>query len=920
MSQAEAPELSPHLAQQFVEKWKGATSEKSDGQSFWRDFFIDVCGISNLKDAGIEFERPVISSKKGNTNFIDVFWKEFLLIEHKSLGKNLDEAEIQARGYIVSLPPALRPPVIIVSDFARIRIVEYLLNQSHEFSLDELPKNLHHFEGVISQNTKNVAVVEIEADQKASRLMANLYKQLEQNGYEGHEASVFMVRILFCLFADDTRMWKSGLFGGYLKDTSTDGKDTGARVQALFEWLDTPMDKRPKVVDELLQNFPYVNGGLFSERLNSFFFTPEMRKALLEACAYDWSSINPTIFGSLFQSIKSKEERREHGEHYTTEANIEKVLKPLFLNDLNSRIIEAWDNPAKLKSIKTELGTYKILDPACGSGNFLITAYKRLRGLELDIIQRIKQFEGTSHQVGLLDGTLELDVHLEQLYGIEHEEWSSQIANVALFLTDHQENLRLETILGYAPNRFPLTHTAKIVHGNSLQIKWSDICEMTNRTLILGNPPFLGYSNQSPEQKLDQRQVWGDMKNAGILDYVANWYLLAAQNLQNTGSKFAFVSTNSIVQGTQPSVWFPKVSDLGMEIEFCYPTFAWESDASGKAAVHTVIIGFCASEKIKNRTIYTHNKNQMQIVEQKANYINGYLLDAPNILVSSRSKPLQPFVQVMDFGSKPTDEGFLSNISEEQANEIQNTDPIAAKYLRPIIGAAELINNKKRFCLWLVDANPSDLRGSKVIQERINGVKEMRLSSTKASTKKDANTPTLFQEIRQPKTEYLAVPRVSSELRDYVPMSLMPPTVIASDALLTISNATLSTFAILESKVFALWNSTVSGRLESRFRISAEITYNNFPFPTLDDESTKKLTLSGEKIVEARDSFPDASLADLYDSKSMPPSLRKSHEDNDKLVLSMYGLKANSGDVEILARLFEMYANLSDQLNPLTIN
>jgi hypothetical protein len=914
MSQAEAPELSPHLAQQFVEKWSGATSEKSDGQSFWRDFFIEVCGIGHLKEAGIEFERPVISSKKGNTNYIDVFWKDFLLIEHKSLGKNLDEAENQARGYILSLPPALRPPVIIVSDFARIRIVEYLLNQSHEFSLNELPKNLHHFEGVISQNTKNVAVVEIEADQKASRLMANLYKQLEQNGYEGHEASVFMMRILFCLFADDTRMWKSGLFGNYLKDTASDGKDTGSRVQALFEWLDTPIEKRPKVVDNLLQNFPYVNGGLFAERLNSFFFTPEMRKALIEACAYDWSSINPTIFGSLFQAIKSKEERREHGEHYTTEANIEKVLKPLFLNDLNQRIVDAWDNPAKLKSIKRELGSYKILDPACGSGNFLITAYKRLRSLELDIIQRIKQFEGTSQQVGLLDATLEIDVTLEQLHGIEHEEWSSQIANVALFLTDHQENLRLETVLGFAPDRFPLKHTAKIIHGNSLQIPWSEVCEMTDKTLIVGNPPFLGYSNQSSEQKDDQRKVWGDMKNSGILDYVSNWYLLAAQNLHRTNSKFAFVSTNSIFQGSQPSVWFPKILDLGMEIEFCYSTFVWESDASGKASVHTTIVGFSPKELIRKRTIYSHSKDQLQVTETDARFINGYLLDAPNILVSSRAKPLQSFVQIMDFGSKPTDEGFLSSISEDEAIRIRESDPVAAKYLRQIIGATELINAKKRYCLWLVDASPSDIRTSKVIQERSNGVREMRLSSTKASTKKDAETPTLFQEIRQPKSQYLALPAHSSENRDYIPMALMPPDVIASNALLTISNSTLSTFAILESKVFSLWNSTVSGRLKSDYRISAEITYNNFPFPKLNDDDAEKLNNGGQKIIDARNEFPEASLADLYDPKSMPISLRNAHDENDKIVVQIFGLKKSASDSEILKELFKRYAEISEEL------
>lgn len=912
-------QLSPHKAEVFVQKWKNASSEKSDGQSFWRDFFIDVCELKNLKESGIEFERPVVSSKKGNTNYIDVFWKDTLLIEQKSLGKNLDEAENQARGYVVSLPPALRPPVIVVSDFSRIRIVEYLINKSFEFGIEDLAKNLHRIEAIISQKGKDVTVVEIEADQKASRLMAKLYKQLEVNGYEGHEASVFMVRILFCLFADDTRMWQSGLFSSFLNDTVPDGKDTGARIQSLFEILDTPVDLRPKVIDEALQNFPYVNGGLFSERLSTFYFNSEMRKALLDACAYDWSSINPTIFGALFQAIKSKEERRALGEHYTSENAIDKALQPLFLDQLNEKIIDAWDNPAKLKSIKSELGIIQILDPACGSGNFLITAYKRLRRLELDIIQRLKQLDGTANQVGLLDGTLELAVSLEQLHGIEIEEWSSQIATVALFLTDHQENLKLETVIGYAPNRFPLSQKANIIHANSLTTNWSELMEINDNTIIVGNPPFLGSTYQTKSQKLETKEIWGKSAGVGTLDYVTNWYLLAAQYLEGKKGKFAFVSTNSIVQGVQPAVWVQRVMDLGWEISFCHQTFAWESDAAGKAGVHTVIIGFSPVGQEKKKIIFEYENPSSAPQRVFASQINGYLLDAPNVLVSAKAKPIQSFVPEMVNGSKPADGGFISNLSEDEAELIKQSDSVAAKYLRPIVGAQELINGSYRYCLWLKEASPVEMKNSKVISEKISKVRSMREASSDKATKADANRPSEFQTDRQPKSDYLAIPATSSENREYVPMKLLQSSVIATNALLTIPNADYAMFALLESKVFAAWSATVSGRLESRLRLSAEITYNNFPFVELNaDQKTQMMTL-GKEIELAREKFPDSNLATLYDANTMPNELRKIHKENDKAVLAIYGLKPNATNAEILTKLFEMYSALIEDAKPLTI-
>lgn len=905
--------LSPHKAKLFADRWKDATNEKQDAQSFWREFFIDVVGLTDLREAGIEFEKKVISSKKGTTNYIDVYWKDNLLIEHKSAGKDLDAAEDQARDYLLSLPPAQRPPVIIISDFARFRVVEYLVNKHFEFPLTDLPQELHRIEAIVSGHTQGVAKEEVEADQKAAKLMADLYTELEKNGYEGHEASVFLVRILFCLFADDTRMWKTGLFSTFLKDTSEDGKDIGSRIQSLFETLDTSKEQRPRVMDDLLVEFPYVNGGLFSEKLPIFFFTPAMRKALLNASAYDWSGINPTIFGSLFQAIKSKEERRAGGEHYTTEKSINAALDPLLMDELNRKLENAWDNDTRLRALQQELGEYQILDPACGSGNFLITAYKRLRQLELEIIQRIKQLQGTTSQVGLLDATMELSVGLSQLHGIEYEEWSSQIATVAIFLTDHQQNLTLETVLGYAPDRFPLSKSANIIHGNSLRIDWATVCPMTDKTVIVGNPPFKGSNRQSDEQREDTAHLWQGKKGSGSLDYVANWYLLAAKHIQHKNARAAFVSTNSITQGEQPQILWSSLYELGMDIDFAHRTFAWESDASGKASVHCVIIGFSARPKPKKLKLWTYRTPTSPAELTEASVINAYLLDAPKVLISPRSKPLQTQTQPMRYGNMPNEFGYLANIYEEDLEPLRATDDVALKYIRPLIGASEMLKGDKRYCLWLVRAEPSDMEKSAFIRERIAMVKQLRLESKRAATVKLAQTPYLFQEVREQTTPYLAVPIVSSENREYIPMALKDPDVIPTNRLLTIPNSDYSTFAVLQSKVFSAWSKAVSGRLKNDFSISAEITYNNFPFPELTSDSRSFIAETGKAIEEARNSFPNSSLASLYKEDLMPVALRKAHDLNDKAVLAAYGMKKSSNETEILTFLFAKYAELTSQ-------
>lgn len=906
-------EFSLHSARAFAEKYASAKSEKQLAQSYWRDFFEMVCGIDDLLAAGIEFEHPVKSATTGKTNFVDVFWPGVILVEHKTAGKDLGKAEKQARDYLISLPIAHRPPVIIVSDFTRIRIVEVLAGESIEFTLAELPDHLHRIEAIVGNHAKEAVRAEISADIKAVQLMADLFLAFEKAGYSGHEVSVFLVRVLFLLFGDDTRMWKrvgQGLFAEFVADSSADGIGLGGRIQELFQVLDTSPEMRPSSLNPKLTDFPYVNGGLFAEPLKVFSFTEEMRESLVRASAYDWSKISPAIFGSMFQTIKSKEDRRELGEHYTSEANILKVIRPLFLDDYLERLRKAWESPLALKRLRADLGVNHYLDPACGSGNFLVVAYQRLREIELKIAARLQELEGTQGQVGL-DGSIGLQVRLSQFHGIEYEEWSSQIATVAMFLADHQANLALDEITGAAPSRFPITESAQIVHGNALQLNWADVCPMDENTIIMGNPPFYGSSLQSLEQKNDTAGVWKGISGSGNLDYVANWYLVAARHISSTNGRAAFVSTNSVTQGEQPAIMWGRISPLGIAIDFAHRTFSWTNEASGKAAVHCVIIGFSARPKPKKLPLWTYRTVKGDPELGWASQINAYLLDAPSILITARRKPLQPGTQLMDYGSKPTDGGFLSNISPLEADEIRSTDAIAAQYLRRLVGARELIHNEMRFCLWLVGADPTDIHKSPTLASRVKSVRALREASPKKTTQRDAERPAEFQEIRQRDTEYLAVPRVSSEDREYVPIARFGPDVIASDLVSVVADATLTTFGLMTSRPFNVWNKVVSGRLKSDTRISNTITYNNFPFPTLMEKERVGIEAAAQAVLDARALYPDNSLAALYNRDGMPSELRKAHKALDKVVLASFGLAATASDEKILETLFDRYSELT---------
>ena len=901
------PTLSKQAARDFANKWRSAENEIRDYQSFWEDFFRHLCGVDDTKVAGIEFQFPVKSATSGNQNWIDVYWKNVAIIEHKSKGEDLDKAELQARGYLRSLAPGYRPRTLIISDFANFRIIDVKLNRTHEFKLDDLPENIHRFEHIISGSKPHALEEEITVDQEAAKLMANLYLELESNGYEGHETSVFLVRILFLFFGDDTKMWEHNIVKQLLLNTKEDGSDVGKTISKLFTALNTPIKDR-KTSGEL-SKFPYVNGGIFTEDIQEIDFNKKMRVALINAANYDWSTINPTIFGALFQLIKSKEERAALGEHYTSEENINKIIYPLFLDALQERLTDSWDSKKLLKELRKDLGKIRLLDPACGCGNFLVVAYRHLRQLELELVVRLQELEGKESDIGL-DGSFGLQVGLQQLYGIEILDWPSQVARVALFLTDHQENMKLEKVTGSTHAKFPLLKSATILNKNALEIEWDTLFDFNSDTYILGNPPFVGSLMLNPEQKLNQKVIWSNHPKSGIVDFVTNWFLLAAKYISKYGCNSAFVATSSIAQGEQPFILWSELNKFDIQVSFAHSRFLWSNEASGMAAVACVIIGLSRKSTPVSKRIwqYEDEKGIGELAEVKN--INAYLIDGPDVLISSRSTPISPELKVMYFGSMPRDNGHLSKITQSEADEIMN-DPIAKKYLRKCIGADELLNGGDRFALWLVDAKASELASSKILKTRISAVRKMRSDSKAASTRRAASTSHLFVQIAQPDSNFIAVPGVSSQYRSIIPMAYIPSTTIATNALLTIADERLSTFAILQSRVFTIWAKTISGRLKNDLRISAEITYHNFPLPKISNSLRAELDATAKNILDVRELNKDSTLSQLYKQGNSLPQLQKAHIENDKLVLSIWGLKPNDSDKAIMSKLFEQFEDLN---------
>ncbi len=988
----------------FSHTWADAANEDSQGKPFWIDFF-EIFGITNKRVATFEQavkKLPALSGGKAKTDgFVDLFWPGMLLAEQKSRDKNLDAALTQALSHFAGIAERDLPQIVIVCDLARFRVHRLSTHETIEFALKDLHKNVKLFGFVAGYKVQTIQP-QNPVNIKAADRMGRLHDALKASGYTGHPLEVLLVRLLFCLFADDTGIFQPAqAFRAFIEErTALDGSDLGARLAQLFQILNTAEDQRSKALDEPVAAFPYVNGKLFEEALPMADFSAAMREALLDACALDWSAISPAIFGSLFQSIMDDKARRNLGAHYTSEENILKLIKPLFLDALWAEFGKVKSNKIRLFEFHKKLRTLTFFDPACGCGNFLVISYRELRELELAVLR-------ASHT----DGQLTVDVHqligvnVDQFYGIEIEEFPAQIAQVALWLMDHQMNLRVSEEFGLYFARIPLKTTPHVVHGNALRVDWNEVLPAQRCSFLLGNPPFIGHHYQNTAQKLDQALVMHDIPGHGVLDFVANWYVKAVHYLRGevaasagyplgahepsvpksrppgtphsplglddatvqsekngVRSQFrtttstvansterhwaltpvaalsganpircAFVSTNSITQGEQVGVLWGWMLAQGVHIQFAHRTFNWSNEARGNAAVHCVIIGF-GLEDVSGKVIYEYDDIKGEPHAVSATHISPYLVDAPNVVLPNRSEPISP-VPPMRWGNKPTDGGHLLFTADEAA-EFLEREPSAKKFVRPFISGGDFIDGESRYCLWLIDACPTELRSMPHLLARVDAVRKFRSESKAPSTRAFASSPTRFRQISQPMTSYLAVPEVSSERRHYIPMDFVQPDVICSNTLQFVGDATVFHFGVMTSRMHMAWVRTTCGRMKSDFRYSNTIVYNNFPWPDLPPSSEPNQPLAlihkaqeaietaAQTVLDARAQFQTgpqpASLADLYDPLTMPPVLLKAHQKLDAAVDAAYALcggkKSWKNDAERVAFLFELYQRYTSLL------
>lgn len=888
----------------FSKEWADTSNEEADAKPFLIEFF-EVFGITRKRVSTFEHKVKKLDESNG---YIDLLWKGTILIEMKSRGKNLDKAYQQALDYTFGLKQHELPKYILICDFENFRLYDLEENKTVEFKLNDLINNVQHF-GAILGYQKNVYKEQDPANIKAAELMGKLYDRLKEIGYSGHPLEVYLVRILFIMFAEDTTIFNKQQFQDFiLQRTNEDGSDLASKLQELFQVLNTPQHLRFKNLDEQLAEFPYVNGKLFEENLPTASFDTKMRQALLNCCYIDWSKISPAIFGSMFQSVMNPVERRNLGAHYTSETNILKLIKPLFLDDLWKEFESIKDNKNKLPEFHKKLSTLKFLDPACGCGNFLVITYRELRLLELEILRNI--YKG-GQQVIDISEIIWLDV--DMMHGIEYEEFPARIAEVAMWLIDHQMNMQISNEFGQYFARLPLKKAAKIIHGDALETDWKNIVLKSELSYILGNPPFIGSKIMKQNQRDQIVKQFDNADGSGVLDYVTGWYLKAAKLIQDTNIKVAFVSTNSIVQGEQTSIlWGQMLNKYGIKIHFAHRTFKWSNEAKGNAAVYCVIVGF-ANFDTTNKSIFEYENIKGEAHELKVKNINPYLVDAKDLFITKRTSPLCN-VPKMFKGSQPTDGGnFLFN--EEEKNEFLIKEPGAAKFLKPLISAHEFINNHKRYCLWLIDAEPSELKQMPYLLERIEGVKQMRLKSSKQATVKWASQPTLFTENRQPKENYILIPSHSSENRNYIPLGFMTKDDILNNSCLSIPNATLFHFGVLTSTMHMAWLKTTCGRIKSDYRYSNEIVYTNYPWPdNPTDKQIKTIETAAQKVLDARTIFPKSSLADLYDPLTMPNVLLKAHNELDKAVDLAYRPQPFTSEANRMVYLFELYEKYTADL------
>ena len=911
--------------------WINATSERADKQTFYNELF-DVFGIRRASVAAFESN---VRNLQGHTNAIDLLWRGKLIVEHKSRGASLEQAETQAFGYIEDLTREGRsdevPRFVLVSDFASFVLYdlepEEQLNlplfagrpmSRVEFSLHDFPRHIRAFAFMLGQ-TRVRLDPEDPANEKAYARMCELHDAFKAGGFTGHELERLLVRILFCVFAEDTRIFEPESFTEFIRDqTRADGSDLGARLNELFDWLNNPQSDIRLEDTDPRYGFRYVNGGLFAERLGFPRSTKAMRDALIFCCEFHWAKISPAVFGSLFQGVMDDRARRQQGAHYTSERDIMKNLRSLFLDDLQAewnrlKADRSSRRRANIEAFQKKLRLLKFLDPACGCGNFLVLGYRELRQLEIEVI---RELHGTTQQELNVRELCKVDV--DQFHGIEYSEWPVRIAEVAMWLMDHQMNTQAAEAFGQRFDRLPLCSSPHIVNGNALRIDWNTVLPREQCSFVLGNPPFVGKHLMNAEQGIDMELVWGETDGAGLLDYVTGWYRKAAEYIRDTHIIVGFVSTNSISQGEQVGVlWNSLFQRFGLKIHFAHRTFAWASEARGKAHVHVVIIGFAAFDST-NKRIYDYESETVTVISAKN--ISPYLIEGNDTTLISRTNPICD-VPKMSKGSQPTDDGNLI-VEEADRQKFLAENPGAEKYLRPFLCAEEYLHSVPRWCLWLVDANPSDIRNIPGIKKRLEAVREFRLASKKEATRRGASEPGLFTERRQPSSRYIVIPRHSSETRHYIPFGYFESEYIVADSCSSIPDASLFYFGVISSLIHMAWVRQVCGRIKSDFRYSNKIVYNNFPWPNPTPEQRKRVEEKAQAVLDARSPhLPPrgmSTLADLYDPLSMPPELVKAHTELDRAVEKCYRPEAFESDRERVEHLFRLYEKLTAPLLPTT--
>lgn len=909
-------------AKGFANYWKDKGYEKGESQKFWMSLLRDVYGIEHPEQY-ISFEDKVFLD---HTSFIDGYIdKTKVLIEQKALGKDLNKPIKQSDGsylnpfqqakrYITELPLSKHPRWVITCNFSTFLVydMENPSGEPEKILLEDLPNEYYRLSILVDDHNDHLQRemdISLKAGDIVGRLYDAFYKQYKNPELEHSQKSLNMlcVRIVFCLYAEDAGIFgKHGIFHDYL--SQFDVKNMRGALIDLFRVLDQKMEERDPYLEGVLSEFPYVNGGLFEdENIEIPQFTEEIRDIILCKASenFNWSEISPTIFGAVFESTLNPETRHQGGMHYTSIESIHKVIDPLFLNELQLEFNEIKDisviktRNTKLKAFQTKLSGLKFLDPACGSGNFLTETYISLRRLENEVVRLL-----TGGQMVLGEVIDPIQVSISQFYGIEINDFAVTVGKTALWIAESQMMKETEDIIHMDLDFLPLKTNAYIIEENALHIDWNNVVSKYELNYIMGNPPFVGARWMDKNQKNDVISIFGEKwKNVGNLDYVSCWYKKAVDYIKNTKIQVALVSTNSIVQGESvTNLWKPLFDD-GIHIDFAYRTFRWDSEAKNKAQVHCVIVGFSTFENGKDRIIFTNNRPQ--IVEN----INAYLLEAENVFIEKRMKPISNVPEIT-LGGQAIDDGNLV-LTVEEKDELLSKEPQAEIFIRPYMMGKDFINRKPRFCIWLVDANPSLLKKCPHVMERVKRVKEFRLASNRANTLKAAETPTLFSQPFECKTDYIAIPKVSSENRRYIPMDYLSAEIIPGDKLFTMQGASRYEFGILNSNVHMAWMRAVCGRLKSDYSYSNTVVYNNFPWPTPTDEQREKIEQTAQGILDARDLYQDCTLADLYDELTMPPELRTAHQLNNKTVMQAYGFPIKDfAESDCVAELMKMYKNM----------